>query len=113
MLTDGYAAHLHQLHAGYARSAVGNARLFIRKGCINAPIVVEATKKALKRLSSNTIANPAGSSNTSDVVRPIDAVISVGEGGNTRVQNSYLDYSASRARGTSPRPKISLHDVPK
>nr|XP_022338913.1 protein retinal degeneration B-like isoform X2 [Crassostrea virginica] len=108
VLSEGYAAHLSDLRIpGSTRQAVGNARLFIQKGSFTKTFQSEG-KKALKRVPSNP--TPAG-----DFVNKHDALlhttISVGPEGHTIIQQG--GASTVRTRGTSPKPKIILKDVPR
>ncbi|XP_056002501.1 protein retinal degeneration B-like isoform X4 [Ostrea edulis] len=108
VLSEGYAAHLSDLRVpGTTRQAVGNARLFIQKGAFTKTFQSEG-KKALKRVPSNPI--PAG-----DFVNKHDGLlhttISVGPEGHTIIQQG--GATNVRTRGTSPKPKIALKDVPR
>lgn len=108
VLSEGYAAHLSDLRVpGTTRQAVGNARLFIQKGSFTKTFQSEG-KKALKRVPSNP--TPAG-----DFVNKHDGLlhttISVGPEGNTVIQQG--GASTVRTRGTSPKPKLVLRDVPR
>ncbi|XP_060064604.1 protein retinal degeneration B-like [Ylistrum balloti] len=113
ILSDGYAVHLQSLQL-LGRSAVGNARMFIRKGCMTVPNQSEGKKsegkRAVKRVSSNSAPTSGG-----DFLKPQDVLITVGDTGNTIVQNSQADFrTTARARGSSPRPKVPLStDVPR
>ncbi|XP_061189651.1 protein retinal degeneration B-like isoform X2 [Saccostrea echinata] len=108
VLSEGYAAHLSDLRApGTTRQAVGNARLFIQKGVFTKTFKSEG-KKALKRVSSNP--TPAG-----DFVNKHDGhlhtTISVAPEGHTIIQQG--GATSNRTRGTSPKTKITLKDVPR
>ncbi|XP_069134986.1 protein retinal degeneration B-like isoform X2 [Argopecten irradians] len=109
ILSDGYAVHLQSLQL-LGRAAVGNARMFIRKGCMTVPNQSETRKsegkRAVKRVSSN-------SASGGDFLKPQDVLITVSDTGNTIVQNSQADFrTTARARGSSPRPKVPT-DVPR
>lgn len=108
VLSEGYAAHLSDLRApGTTRQAVGNARLFIQKGSFTKTFQSEG-KKALKRVPSNP--TPAGDfKNKHDGL--LHTTISVGPEGHTIIEHG--GASTVRTRGTSPKPKLVLKDVPR
>lgn len=108
VLSEGYAAHLSDLRApGTTRQAVGNARLFIQKGSFAKTFQSEG-KKALKRVPSNPVPTE-NFVNKHDV--HLHTTISVGPEGNTIIQQG--GASTVRTRGTSPKPKLVLKDVPR
>ena len=108
-IPSGYATHLEQLLIpGASRPASGNAKHMFRKSCFNLPTPTENKRSSKNRPDSSTLR-----SNSVDIpgfMRQESAVpqtlITVDESGNTLLQP--VGGGAGRARGVSPRPKISF-----
>lgn len=112
IISEGYATHLTDLTApGGSRQAVGNARMFLRKSCFGLPVQTDS-KKLVKRTTSNQSSQTGCdfsrlSRKDSRLSQP---QITVSDSGNTLLEAGQATFdSATRARGVSPRPKLSLN----
>ncbi|XP_053375025.1 protein retinal degeneration B-like isoform X3 [Mercenaria mercenaria] len=110
-MTSGYAAHLEFLMSpGGSRPASGNAVFLLRKTCFS---LRTSEKRGSKHRSSNA-STLSGQLEIPGVSRPESGagpqtLITVSDQGNTLLQPVQPSFGAAvRARGTSPRPKMSL-----
>ncbi|XP_060558830.1 protein retinal degeneration B-like isoform X3 [Ruditapes philippinarum] len=110
-MTSGYAAHLEFLMSPVgSRPASGNAVFLLRKTCFSLPT---SEKRGSKHRASN-VSTLSGQFDIPGVSRPESGagpqtLITVSDQGNTLLQPVQPSFGAAvRARGTSPRPKMSL-----
>lgn len=105
-IPSGYAIHLDQLMIpGASRPASGNAKLMLRKSCFNLPMENKRSSKNRPDSSSlraNSVDIPGFMRQESGYSQTL---ITVDDSGNTLLQPI---GAAARARGVSPRPKISF-----
>lgn len=114
-ISNGYAAHLEILNStlnpGGSRPASGNAVFLLRKTCFCLP---SHEKRGSKHRSSSYVPPISGQSELTGLTRPESGAgpqvsITISDQGNTLLQPVQPSFgSAVRARGTSPRPKMSL-----
>lgn len=105
VLSDGYAVHLNELteHGG-SRPASGNARMFLRRSCFSLP---GQHRPSNKRSVRKTVSLPQRGSMREKLLTDKEN-IRVNETGVTIVEPGLSTAgTASRARGSSPRVKIS------
>ena len=103
ILSEGYAAHLNSLQ-GISRPASGNARMFIRRSCFSLPGQHRASSKRSVR---KTVSLPQRGSMRENLLKDKEN-IRINESGVTIVEPGLSTAgTASRARGSSPRVKIS------
>ncbi|KAL4223794.1 Membrane-associated phosphatidylinositol transfer protein 2 [Mactra antiquata] len=113
-ISSGYAIHLEYLNSnlnpGGSRPASGNAVYLLRKTCFSLPF----NEKRGSKHRSSSYAPVVGGQNELGISRPESGAgpqvsITVSDQGNTLLQPVQPSFgSAARARGTSPRPKMTL-----
>ncbi|ELU13727.1 hypothetical protein CAPTEDRAFT_169194 [Capitella teleta] len=109
MISEGYASHLALLSSSpsISRPAQGNARLFLRKSCFSLPgqMPRPGSKRPVRKSCSLPYKPSAAKELGKKTSLQEPASILISESGNTLVAGG--GPSASRARGFSPRPKLS------
>ena len=111
-ISAGYAAHLEDLmQPGASRPASGNGIFLLRKSCFSLPSM---KKRASKRPLSHTTSNLEASGFMRQESSNTQTLISVNDQGNTMLEPVLPSFgSAVRARGTSPRPKMTFENQPR